>query len=919
MRAILISLFFAALILTTCNPDKKKGNPHSGITIHSTIIKDKLALSIDSHLYTNHLKKAHSLYENHDLSLKDSLEKAYLSYKINKAVFYHNYFYPCDSLTWVYYDHFHPVFHALNEYYVHHVFHDEMEFKTMVLDMVAQFPDDRILKSEMYSEIGRYYFNEGNRPDSADLYYTLSLESFPSPEWTPFSNQISIWNLAYLQFTMRNNRKALIFAGKMLENLPENYLIDDTWRLIQKSLIGYCHYRLDQKSEGEKVFDEAYILTKQLPCTFAQQEWYKLYAAANLYRGNRSLVGHYISELDSIVTIHGDFCNANKIKGEYSYTMSMDLPGTEKLLEEAFYYILDNKPYNILQLYTVMYLLQMCYTQNENYDAALNVVYSQNLHRIPDGFYTFDPDSITGVRFMNRRYYYISLSSYAAILLNKYNKHKKLSDLLQAEKLIHLADSLVTREIKTFDDEVLRSVYTTSIPVYHTAANIAYELYKNKAEDQYLLEYLYYVEKNKSRILYRDIEILRLDDEEIKEYNKKEKAIRQNIEYFSHKNQPDSILSETKKLDQLFYRYRDGVRSDPLQSQKYRITDMATITQKLDRNQMFIDFNKMDDFVYILYISHEDRGLIRLPYSKELEDHIFLVISVKNQNNVRTPTEYNTSAYFLYDYFLKPIIGDIRNILYSTNHPMSLTNPETWTSMPHSEAGSFADLSFLIHDFCFERTESFYMHEKIEFSAIMQVTAFLHSDRKTLRSKNDARLREQPGNVIELEILEKLFPSIKVYSGAACTKNQFLQTIQNRSEILHISVHGYSNTIDRKDNYFLFRNKRNSSDTLFGYELISMSSLPELVVLAACESGKGKFEEGEGVYTLARYFLQSGSKRVVRSLWNLDDTSGSLLMRNFYQHINRSASVSESLYNAKKELLRKYPNFAHPYFWGGMI
>ena len=56
----------------------------------------------------------------------------------------------------------------------------------------------------------------------------------------------------------------------------------------------------------------------------------------------------------------------------------------------------------------------------------------------------------------------------------------------------------------------------------------------------------------------------------------------------------------------------------------------------------------------------------------------------------------------------------------------------------------------------------------------------------------------------------------------------------------------------------------------------------ELVVLSACQTALGKELKGEGMVGLTRGFMYAGSRRVVASLWKVDDFATAALMKRFY-------------------------------------
>ncbi len=93
----------------------------------------------------------------------------------------------------------------------------------------------------------------------------------------------------------------------------------------------------------------------------------------------------------------------------------------------------------------------------------------------------------------------------------------------------------------------------------------------------------------------------------------------------------------------------------------------------------------------------------------------------------------------------------------------------------------------------------------------------------------------------------------------------------------------------------------------------------DVVVLSGCDTALGETLSGEGVNSLARGFLFSGTRQVAATLWPADDTSSGILMKTFYEDLlRRGMGAAEALREAQLELL-KQPRFAAPVYWAGFV
>ena len=101
----------------------------------------------------------------------------------------------------------------------------------------------------------------------------------------------------------------------------------------------------------------------------------------------------------------------------------------------------------------------------------------------------------------------------------------------------------------------------------------------------------------------------------------------------------------------------------------------------------------------------------------------------------------------------------------------------------------------------------------------------------------------------------------------------------------------------------------------------------QLVVLSACETGRGGLSAGQGVYGLRRAFLVAGAETLVTSLWRVSDDATGELMTLYYQKLldpkkpgDRLGAMIEAMQELRgKSELHGKPGRSHPYYWAPFL
>ncbi len=100
-------------------------------------------------------------------------------------------------------------------------------------------------------------------------------------------------------------------------------------------------------------------------------------------------------------------------------------------------------------------------------------------------------------------------------------------------------------------------------------------------------------------------------------------------------------------------------------------------------------------------------------------------------------------------------------------------------------------------------------------------------------------------------------------------------------------------------------------------EIYNLRLDASLVVLSACQTGRGSLERGEGLLGLPRMFFYAGSKSVISTLWPIGDRSTAYFMDGFYEQLSRGLDKTSALRLAKVRMLRS--KYAHPFHWAAFV
>ncbi len=174
-----------------------------------------------------------------------------------------------------------------------------------------------------------------------------------------------------------------------------------------------------------------------------------------------------------------------------------------------------------------------------------------------------------------------------------------------------------------------------------------------------------------------------------------------------------------------------------------------------------------------------------------------------------------------------------------------------------------------------------------------------------------------PGARHEADEIAKLFSNSAVLVGAEASIASFVEQARG-ADLLHLAAHTEVDLEDPLSSAILLAesatpgkqegkgsHQPEHGGRLEAWQIVEDVLLDsELVTLAACETARGPRLEGEGLLGLVRTFRLIGARKVIASLWKVEDQSTSRLMIDFYRRLRSGGSVTEALAGAQRHASR---------------
>ena len=170
------------------------------------------------------------------------------------------------------------------------------------------------------------------------------------------------------------------------------------------------------------------------------------------------------------------------------------------------------------------------------------------------------------------------------------------------------------------------------------------------------------------------------------------------------------------------------------------------------------------------------------------------------------------------------------------------------------------------------------------------------------------------GSDISLDHVGSYFKEAHTLVGEKASKHNFLEQFSKYS-VIQLYTHA-SDTSDRNEPIIYF-----SDSGLYLSELIQENKpSTQLIVISACNTGNGKFNQGEGIFSFNRAFAAIGIPGSVVNLWSVDSKSTYRITELFYRYLSKGMTTDRALQSAKLEFIRGSDRGeSSPYYWAAAI
>lgn len=518
------------------------------------------------------------------------------------------------------------------------------------------------------------------------------------------------------------------------------------------------------------------------------------------------------------------------------------------------------------------------------------------------------------------------------------------------------------RRLSFFSEEAKLSLAGKAREIFEKGISLAYELYEETGEKEYLETALYFSGKSKSLLLLLGLkESFALQSSGIPEHlTQREWELELELanlktERYELNQSRDENREKLEEIEQKLFqaeRARDSLintleKNFPdYHALKYELAlpSVAEIQTRIPANMKVLDYFWGEGGMYIFSLDQKELN----GYKLEVKDSSLLdkinefrmrvfnpFMGEHDADFIRERNEFAALSYGLRRELLpEELINELagfNRLKVIPDGALGYLNYGLLLKEDTRKGTSYRDMPYLFNDqglsYAFSIGQWWHLLLKgpIKLKGKDDLLAFRPSYPETGETfELELAMRKGFGPLYyskqEIEQISQYFDT-QIFEEEEATEKSFYQWA---AEFPLIQISGHAMIPDSAPSaaFIAFTDVNSSQydDSLMLEELYAQRLHAEMVVLSACETGIGELYRGEGIMSLGRGFTYAGARSLVSSLWEVNDRSTAMIMKSFYQYLSEGMEKDLALRQAKKDYLSKSDQFqSHPYFWAAFV
>ncbi|UCF37438.1 MAG: CHAT domain-containing protein, partial [Acidobacteriota bacterium] len=198
-------------------------------------------------------------------------------------------------------------------------------------------------------------------------------------------------------------------------------------------------------------------------------------------------------------------------------------------------------------------------------------------------------------------------------------------------------------------------------------------------------------------------------------------------------------------------------------------------------------------------------------------------------------------------------------------------------------------------------------------------------DRETDHGPDLGKFPRLPASSFEAEAIVRLLPEGSFLKATGFESSRAVATSEGLRDfkIIHFATHGILNQQHPGLSGVVLSMFAPDGTPVEGFlrlhDIYNLDLPAEMVVLSACESYLGKEYRGEGLVGLVQGFMYAGAKRIVASLWKVDDLATKELMVEFYRAMFAGKESPAAALRSAQMKMWESAEWDSPFYWASFI